>query len=125
MLVIRLYKLFNIKQSSDTFLKISPMLTDSVVSPLRSQKACMATGLDKIRAKILKLSVNMIAHSLTFIFNLSLATGIYTSRSKHVQRQYWNLGIGDSTCKNYRPTSTSPAVSKVFKKEVFRQVNKF
>ena len=46
-----------------------------VFSTLRNLKPSKATGFDKIRpAKILKLSANIIAPSLTFIFNLSLAT---------------------------------------------------
>ena len=69
---------YNINQSSDTFLKLSPISVDSVASTLRGLKACKATGLDKIPAKILKLSANIIAPSLTFIFNLSLATGVYS-----------------------------------------------
>ena len=69
---------YNINQSSDTFFKLSPISVDSVVSTLRGLKACKATGLDKIPAKILKLSANIIAPSLTFIFNLSLATGVYS-----------------------------------------------
>ena len=44
---------YNINQSSDTFLKLSPISFDSVASTLRGLKACKATGLDKISAKII------------------------------------------------------------------------
>ncbi len=85
---------YNINQFSDTFLKLSLISVDSVASTLRGLKACKATGLDKIPAKILKLSA--IAPSLTFIFNLSLATGVYIDEWKLVLRQYLNPGIEDN-----------------------------
>ena len=73
---------YTFNQSSDTFLKFSPIHVDSVASTLRGLKACKATGLDNIPAKILKLSADIIAPLLTFIFNLSLATGIYIDEWK-------------------------------------------
>ena len=39
----------------------------------------------------------------------------------HVSRRFSNLEK-DGQCANYRPISFLPAVSKVFEKEVFRQV---
>ncbi len=82
---------YNINQSSDTFFKLSPISVDSVASTLRGLKACKATGLDKIPAKILKLSANIIAPSLTFIFNLSLATGVYSQFKKGCPLQTLNF----------------------------------
>ena len=113
---------YNINQSSDTFLKFSPILVDSVASTLRGLKACKATGLDKIPAKILKLSANIIAPSLTFTFNLSLATGIYIDEWKQVRVTPIFKSGDRRQCKNYRPISVLPVVSKVFEKEVFRQL---
>ena len=59
---------------------------------------------------------------MTFIFNLSLATGIY--------KEDWKLArvtpifkSGDRRqCANYPPISILLAVGKVFEKEVFRQL---
>ena len=56
--------------------KFPPILVDNVASTLRGLKANKTTGLDKIPPKILKLSASIVAPSLTYIFNLSLATGI-------------------------------------------------
>ena len=109
-------------KSSDTFLKFSPILVDSVASTLRILKACKATGLDKIPAKILKLSANIIAPSLTFIFNLSLATGIYIDEWKQARVTPIFKSGDRRQCENYRPISVLPVVSKVFEKEVFRQL---
>ena len=57
--------------------KFSPIPVDNVASTLRGLKANKTTGLDKIPPKTLKLSASIIAMSLMYIFNLSLATGIY------------------------------------------------
>lgn len=57
-----------------------------------------------------------------YIFNLSLATGIYVYDWKHA-RVTLIFEFGDKgQCANYRPISILPAVSKVLAKEVFRQV---
>ena len=103
---------YNIDQYSGTFLKFSPILVDSVASTLR----------DLIPAKILKLSANIIAPSLTFIFNLSLATGTYIDEWKQARVTPIFKSGDRRQCENYRPISILPVVSKVFEKEVFRQL---
>ena len=57
--------------------KFLPIHVDNVASTLSGVKANKTTGLDKIPPKILKLSSSIVAPSLTYIFNLSLATKIY------------------------------------------------
>ena len=116
---------YNINQSSDTFFKLSPISVDSVASTLTGLKACKATGLDKIPAKILKLSANIIAPSLTFIFNLSLATGVDIDEWKHARVTPIFKSGDRRQCENYRPISILPVVSKAFEKEVFRQVYRY
>ena len=68
----------------------------------------------------LKLLANLIAPSLTYIFNLSLATGIYIDEWKQA-RAMPMLKSGDRRqCENYRSFSSFSVVSKIFEKEVFR-----
>ena len=50
---------------------------EDIALALSNIKVNNSTGLDKIPAKVLKLSADIIAPSLSYIFNLSLATGIY------------------------------------------------
>ncbi len=62
---------------------------------------------------------------MTFIFNLSLATGVYTDGWKRA-RVTPIVKSGDRRqCENYRPISVLPVVSKAFEKEVFRQVYRY
>ena len=44
---------------------------------LRYLKVSKSTGTDKIPAKMLRIAADVVAPSLTFIFNLSLSTGIF------------------------------------------------
>ena len=99
-------------------LKFSPILVDNVISTLKALK----TGLDQIPAKILKLSVDIVAPSLTFIFNLSLTAGIYVDEWKQARVTPIYKSGDKRLCENYRPISVLPIVSKAFEKEVFRQV---
>ena len=48
-----------------------------IIKSIQNLKVSKATGLDGIPAKLLKLSCNIIAPSLTYIFNLSITTGIF------------------------------------------------
>ena len=102
--------------------KFSPILVDNVASTLRGLKANKTTGLDKIPAKILKLSASIVALSLTYIVNLSLAKGMYIDDWKRARVTPIFKSGDRRQCANYRPISILPAVSKVFEKEVFRQV---
>jgi hypothetical protein len=89
-------------------------------SRLKALKTCKATGLDQIPAKILKLSADIVA--LTFIFNLSLTTGIYGDEWKQARVTPIYKSGDKRLCENYRPISVLPIVSNAFEKEVFRQI---
>ena len=45
-------------------------------------RASKATGLDKIPAKMILVAVDVIAPSLTFIFNLSISSGTFINEWK-------------------------------------------
>ena len=94
----------------------------NVYSILNNLKANKSTGLDKIPAKILKLSAEIIAPSLTYIFNLSLESGIYINEWKRARVTPIYKSEDKTKCENYRPISILPVISKVFEKEVFRQL---
>ena len=97
----------------------------SVLYNLKNLKANKSTGLDAIPAKILKLAANIIAPSLTYISNLSLQSaksGIYVNDWKWARVTPVYKSEDKSKCENYRPISILSIVSKVFEKEVFRQM---
>ena len=81
-----------------------------------------STGLDKIPAKVLKNASSIIAPSLTFIFNLSLPSGIFIDDWKNARVCPVYKDNDHRDMGNYRPVSILPIISKVFEKEVFQQL---
>ena len=108
--------------SQNTSFHFSQIEIHNVYSILNNLKANKSTGLDKIPAKILKLSAEIIAPSLTYIFNLSLASGIYINEWKRARVTPIYKSEDKTKCENYRPISILPVISKVLEKEIFRQL---
>ena len=50
---------------------------ENVLNTLRHLNVSKGTGLDKIPAKMLRIAANITATSLTYIFNLSISTGVF------------------------------------------------
>ena len=92
----------------------------SLLSKLCKSKA---TGLDNISAKLLRECPDLIAESLTYIFNQSLLTGIFPDewKSARVTPLYKNSGKRNDPT-NYRPISVIPVVAKVFERVVYDQL---
>ena len=98
---------------------------DDIICQLRNLKISKSTGIDNIPAIALKLSAEVIGPSLTWIYNLSIKTGIYVDEWKKA----WVMPIFKSDdrqrCENYRPISILPIVSKILERSVFNQIYKF
>jgi hypothetical protein len=95
---------------------------DDIAHALMRLKPNIFTCLDKIPAKVVRLSADITAPSLTYIFNLSLDAGIYVDEWKRVQVKPIYKSEDRRKCENYRPIFILPIVSKVFEREVFRQL---
>ena len=71
---------------SDSFLTnlfhFRTMSVNSVALRLSKLLASKSTGMDNIPAKVLKITANIIAPSLTYIFNISLQSGVYVDNWK-------------------------------------------
>ena len=89
---------------------------------VKNLKVSKSTGLDKIPDKVFKIASSIIAPSLTFIFNLSLSSGIFIDDWKNVCVCPVYKGNDHRDMGNYRPISILPIISKVFEKEVFPQL---
>ena len=81
-----------------------------------------ATGPDNIGNLLLKKCANGVSPVITKIFNLSLSLGVFPKKWKiaNIVPIHKKASIHD--CKNYRPISLLPCISKVFEKLVFAHV---
>ena len=66
----------NIQNNFPAF-RFSNIPVENVALTLKNSKVTKSTSLDKIPAKVPKMASSIIAPSLTFIFNLSLSSGIF------------------------------------------------
>ena len=78
--------------------------------------------MDNIPAKTLKISADIIAPTLTAIFNLSLNSCTYIDSWKKARITPIFKSEDRQKCDNYRPISILPIISKIFEKEVFDQL---
>ncbi len=108
--------------TTDTTFHFHRIETDNIAFALMNLEVNKSTGLDKIPANVLRLSADIIAPSLTYILNLSLDTGIYVDDWKRARVIPIYKSEDRRKCENYRPISILPIVSKVFEREVFRQL---
>jgi hypothetical protein len=114
----------NISRSSTIF-AFSEIGVEEVTAGLRNLKISKTTDIDTIPSRALKIAADIIAPSITWIFNLSLQTGIFVDAWKKA----WVSPIyksGDRRlCESYRPISILPVISKILERSVFDQLYKF
>ncbi len=109
----------NLLSSGFTFENINEQF---ICRNLRALKTNKAIGLDRVSARLLKDSANVLAPVLTNIFNRSLASSTYPD--------IWKCGkvtalfkTGDRTDpNNYRPITVLPIVSKILEKAAHSQI---
>ena len=78
-----------------------------------------------IPAKVLKITANIIAPSLTCIFNISIESGIYVDDWKLANIIPIYKSEDRKKCENYQPISILPVISKVFESEIFSQLYEY
>ena len=81
-----------------------------------------ATGLDEISCRLLRECFDLIAESLSLIFNRSIIMGIFPNEWKCAKVVPIHKQGKRSCVDNYRPTSIISAVAKVFERLIYDQV---
>ena len=74
---------------------------------------------------MLRIAADIIAPSPTYIFNLSLSTGIFVDDWKNARVCPIHKDGSKHVIGNYRPISVLSIVSKVFQQEMFRQLYRY
>ena len=102
--------------------RLSSINVKNVILKINTSKA---TGHDRISPKLLKDSADIIAESLTVIFNKSIETGIFPDDLKVACISPIYKGESKTECSNYRPISVISVVAKVFEKLVSGQLMEY
>ena len=81
-----------------------------------------ATGLDNISAKLLRECRDVLAESLTHLFNQSIMTGIFPDEWKSARVTPLYKNSGKRSDPSYPPISIIPVVAKVFERIIYDQL---
>ena len=102
-----------ISKSSTTF-EFDTVSVDKVLHSFHALSSSKAIGVDKIPIKVLKLSIAIIAPSMTKLFNYAIQNGVFPRDWKVAKVIPLHKKGPKNLLDNYRPISILPAISKVF-----------
>jgi hypothetical protein len=103
-------------------MKIIPVTETEVIDVIKSLKNKNSSGYDGISNNILKHCANDISKPLTFIFNLSLVTGVFPDRFKFAIVLPIHKKGDKSKMTNYRPISLLTSCSKILETIMFNRL---
>jgi hypothetical protein len=94
----------------------TPVSSNDILRIVNRLSPSKATGLDKIQVRILKLSAQPIATSLTYLFNFSLSSGVFPDDWKIARVCPIHKKGKKSDPGNYRSVSVLPVISKIMER---------
>jgi hypothetical protein len=102
-----------------------PVTEEEVLKVTSKINGKVSAGYDEIPDNIVKQCIQFIKKPLTFIFNLSLCSGIFPNQIKiakvwPIYKKGWKEEVS-----KYRPTSILPVLSKMFEMLVYNRVVSF
>ena len=105
--------------SSLNTINITSSTVKDIIGVINTSKSC---GPDPITPLIIKKTGNTIAPVLAKIFNFSIKSSMFPDSWKLAHVVPLHKKDDESYCKNYRPISLLPCLSKVFERCVFKDV---
>ena len=109
----------------DEIFSFEPTDLQTVMHEIMMLKTSIATPKDSILANIIKDNNDLFAYKVFIDFNFSINSGIFPSNQKYADISPI-FKKGDKLEKsNYRPVSILPALSKIFERLLFNQVNSY
>ena len=107
--------------SSNPIFDFIPVVSEQVVLTMNKSKTSNGFGLDEISSLVLKIGTPILAEPLSWLFNLSLSSGIFPDQYKIAGiSPIYKEGLSDIRS-NYRPISVLPVISKLFEKLIYDQ----
>ncbi|KAI8517787.1 hypothetical protein Bbelb_038040 [Branchiostoma belcheri] len=106
-------------RSSFEFSEIS---TDFTHRQLLNIPLGKSTGLDGVSSRLIRHAAPVITGPLTYIYNLSLSTGIVPTVWKTAKVTPLHKDGDKNNCNNYRPISVIPSFMKILEKAIHAQV---
>ncbi|CAB3989406.1 Hypothetical predicted protein [Paramuricea clavata] len=107
---------------SDTQFTIQNVSLTKVYKLLSTIKTSKSAGHDRIPGKLLRDAAEVIAPSLSAIFNASINTGIFPEDFKIAIISPIHKTGSKTNCDNYRPISVLSSVAKIYEKLVTEQL---
>ena len=110
-----------VNQASSIF-AFKTISCESVIKMINELKPNKAVGLDKVSSRLLKDATDVVAPSLTSLFNIFINTGCFPSSCKLAKRSPLFKKGSKQDPSNYRPISVLPTISKLLEKALHMQL---
>ena len=110
-----------VEPKSKSKFSLNHVSTEFVTRQLRGLKTNKAAGLDKISARLLKDSADIISPVFQNLINLSINQNSFLNSWKSAKVVALFKNGGSSDCGNYRPISILPTASKILERAVCSQ----
>ena len=114
-----------LQKKTDKSFQLDLVTSNFVKIQLQNLKTNKAIGLDKISARLLKDSADIIAPSLQALINKSFLEGKFPKNWKSAKVVALFKSGDKSNCDNYRPISILPTISKIIERAVHKQFYEF
>ena len=111
--------------SSNARFNIQNVSLTKVFKLLSTIKTSKSAGHDRISGKLLKDAAEVIAPTLTAIFNASINAGVFPDDFQTAIISPIHKSGSKTNCDNYRPISVLSSVSKIFEKLITEQLETY
>ena len=123
--ICQIRNLMNLAHTGETQFSFENVDVAVIRKHLKNININKATGHDLLPPKLLKLGSHILCYPLCFILNMCFTSGMFPDTLKQAEIcPIFKKGDAMNVC-NYRPVSILPIVSKIFEKEMVRQLENY